>query len=72
MAALTDLPATLTLTLDGYTDLPSGILAAVTTYLDMTERPPRRPLPDRPDLGFARLDVARDPAALAEYRDLYD
>lgn len=65
-------PARVILTLDGYTDLPAGYLAAVTTYLDMTARPTPRPRSPRPDLAFVRLDVARDPAAIATYRALYD
>lgn len=65
-------PSRVTLTLDGYTDLPAGYLAAVTTYLDMTARPARRERAPRPDLTFVRLDVARDPAAIATYRALYD
>lgn len=64
-------PSRVTLTLDGYTDLPPGVIAAVTTYLEMTHRPPPRPAPERPDLSFTRLDVLRDPAALDAYRDLY-
>lgn len=64
-------PAAVALRLDGYTDLPPGLIAAVTTYLEMTAPPPPRPTPERPDLAFCRLDVA-SPAGRAEYRHLYD
>jgi ribosomal protein S18 acetylase RimI-like enzyme len=58
------------LALGGYTDLPPGVIAAVTTYLEMTARPPRRPVAPAPNLTFVRLDP-RAARALAEYRDLY-
>ena len=34
----------------GYFDLPPGRLATLVTFLEMTERPPPRALPPRPDL----------------------
>lgn len=64
------LPLTLTLTLGGYTDLPPGVIAAVTTYLDMSERPPPRPIVAAPGLSLTRLDPGAA-GALRDYRDLY-
>jgi GNAT superfamily N-acetyltransferase len=52
---------------NGYHDLPPGKIAAVTTHLEMRERPPARPAPPRPDLALRRVERA-DPAW---YRDLY-
>lgn len=72
MSGVAAAPSCVTLTLDSYTDLPAGYLAAVTTYLDMTARPAPRLQVPRPDLTFIRLDVTRDPAAIATYRWLYD
>lgn len=62
----------LTLSPDSYTELPPGWLAAAVTYLEMTAPAPPRPAPERPDLRFVRLRPDRDPAALADYRALYD
>lgn len=51
---------------NGYTDLPPGKIAAVVTYLEMTEAPPHpnRPLP----AGLALEAIGGDPA---RYRALY-
>jgi GNAT superfamily N-acetyltransferase len=57
---------TIPLDLDGYTDLPSGKIANVVTYLEMTT-PPDGPRSDRKDLSARKL-VAPD---LAWYRALY-
>jgi GNAT superfamily N-acetyltransferase len=48
------------------TPIPPGHLGAVVTYLEMTERPPLRPLPDLP----LRLERWRDPDP-AKYRLLF-
>ncbi len=42
---------------DGYYDLPKGKIVAVVTYLDMTEKPPARPVPDQPDLTLVRHEA---------------
>lgn len=47
--------ATLTISLDGYTDLPPGKIANVVTYLEMFAPPAPWPEPDRPDLSFRRV-----------------
>ena len=52
---------------NGYYDLPDGKIASVVTYLEMTEPPPARPLPDVPGLALRRVE---DPD-LAWYRDLF-
>lgn len=52
---------------NGYYDLPSGKLAAVVTYLEMTERPEPRPVSERPDLS---LVPARE-RSLAQHRELF-
>jgi GNAT superfamily N-acetyltransferase len=53
---------------DGYHDLPPGKIAAVVTFLEMTEPPPVKPAaPDRPDLTLRRVE--RPDAGW--YRDLY-
>jgi GNAT superfamily N-acetyltransferase len=52
---------------NGYHDLPPGKIAAVTTYLEMREPPPARPVPPRPDLALSRLERAEP----ARYRDLF-
>lgn len=52
---------------DGYYELPPGKVANVTTYLEMTEPPPTRPVPDGPGLTLRRVERAD----LAWYRDLY-
>ncbi len=52
---------------DGYTDVPSGSLATVATFLQMLAPPPTRAVPDLP-----RLELRRDATAdLAAYRDLF-
>jgi GNAT superfamily N-acetyltransferase len=53
------------LNLNGYTDLPPGLVAAIVTYLEMRQKPPTRPID--PPSGFA-LEPLRD---LARYRDLF-
>ena len=53
---------TIALSLDGYTDLPTGKIAAVVTHLEMHQRPPAAAPPDRitlrvmerPDIGWYR------------------
>ena len=52
---------------NGYHELPPGKIAAAVTYLEMTEPPPARPVPDRPDLALRRVENP-DPAW---YRDLF-
>lgn len=52
---------------NGYHDLPPGKIAALVTFLEMTEPPPARSAPDRPDLALRRVERAD----LAWYRDLY-
>ena len=49
------------------TPLPAGHVGAVVTYLEMTERPPLRPLPD----STLRLERWRDPEP-ARYRLLFE
>ena len=44
--------STLSVDLDGYTDLPPGKIANVVTYLEMFARPAALPEPVRPDLAF--------------------
>ncbi|GEO16076.1 GNAT family N-acetyltransferase [Microvirga aerophila] len=58
--------SSVTLNLDGYTDLPQGKVAAIVTYLEMRERPrlPRTPKPD----GWALERLTGD---LDRYRDLF-
>ncbi|MCA6124706.1 GNAT family N-acetyltransferase [Bradyrhizobium sp. WSM 1704] len=51
---------------DGYSDVPSGKIAAVVTHLEMTQPPPRRDDPP----GAWRLGRVEQPA-LDWYRDLY-
>ncbi|MBR0869960.1 GNAT family N-acetyltransferase [Bradyrhizobium tropiciagri] len=51
---------------DGYSDVPTGKIAAVVTHLEMTAPPPRRDDPP----GAWRLRRVEQPA-LAWYRDLY-
>ena len=55
------------LSTDGYHELPPGKIAAVTTYLEMTEPPPPRFVPDTPGLTLRRVERAD----LGWYRDLY-
>jgi GNAT superfamily N-acetyltransferase len=52
---------------NGYHDLPAGKVAAVVTYLEMTERPVARPAPADPALSLRRVENPD----LAWYRDLY-
>jgi GNAT superfamily N-acetyltransferase len=51
---------------DGYSDVPAGKIAAVVTYLEMTERPPLRPDPE----GAWTLRRVPSPD-LDWFRDLY-
>jgi len=51
---------------DGYSDVPSGKIAAVVTHLEMTARPQRR---DDPPGAWALRKV--DAPASGWYRDLY-
>jgi GNAT superfamily N-acetyltransferase len=51
---------------DGYSDIPDGKIAAVTTHLEMTARPTPRPDPAGA-WSLRRIDVP----ALDWYRDLY-
>ena len=52
---------------NGYYALPSGKLAAVVTFLEMTEPPATRSAPERPDLELRRVERP----APDWYRDLY-
>ena len=52
---------------NGYYDLPPGKIASVVTYLEMTEPPAPRPLPDAPELGLRRVGQPD----LGWYRDLF-
>ena len=52
---------------NGYNDVPNGKIAAVVTYLEMTEAPPQRAEPA--GHGFTVERVRRPP--LGWYRDLY-
>ena len=54
------------LSLEGYTPLPPGRIAAVVTYLEMRQRPPARPGPAVPGLALRPFT-----GTLAEYRALY-
>ncbi|WP_243373983.1 GNAT family N-acetyltransferase [Microvirga solisilvae] len=54
------------LNLDGYTDLPSGKIAAVVTYLEMRSPPPLAPVEDQEAWSLQRLNGERD-----RYRKLY-
>lgn len=47
-----------TLDLNGYTDLPGGKIASVTTFLEMTARVPRSAAGVRSDLTLHRVEVA--------------
>jgi GNAT superfamily N-acetyltransferase len=51
---------------DGYSDIPGGKIAAVTTHLEMTARPAPRPDPAG-GWTLRRVDVS----TLEQYRDLY-
>ena len=48
--------STLSISLDGYTDLPPGKIANVVTYLEMTAPPPAAHGQDRPDLVLRQVD----------------
>jgi GNAT superfamily N-acetyltransferase len=52
---------------NGYYDLPPGKIASVVTYLEMTDPPPLRPLPEAPGLALRRVERPD----LAWYRDLF-
>lgn len=52
---------------NGYYDLPSGKIASLVTYLEMTEPPAPRPVPELPGLTLRRVI---DPT-LDWYRDLF-
>jgi GNAT superfamily N-acetyltransferase len=52
---------------DGYSDVPSGKIAAVVTHLEMLARPAFRPTPALPHMAVRRV-LRPD---LAWYRDLY-
>jgi GNAT superfamily N-acetyltransferase len=52
---------------EGYHDVPAGKIAAVVTYLEMWEPPPRQPPPTLPDVSVVR--VAQPSADW--YRNLY-
>jgi GNAT superfamily N-acetyltransferase len=52
---------------NGYYDLPPGKIAAVVTYLEMTERPAPRPVPALPGLSLRRVERPE----LGWYRDLF-
>ena len=52
---------------NGYYDLPAGKIASLVTYLEMTEPPPRRPVPDAPSLGLRRVTAPE----LGWYRRLF-
>ncbi len=63
-------PASLTVALDGVTDLPPGKIATVVTYLSMTSRPPDRPAPQETGLRLERLGAADSARYLAIFRHL--
>jgi GNAT superfamily N-acetyltransferase len=52
---------------NGYHNLPPGKIAAVVTYLEMTQRPLPRPVPAFSGLSLRRVEQPH----LAWYRDLY-
>lgn len=52
---------------DGYYDVPPGKIAAVVTYLEMTEPPPPRAVPPQPGLDLRHVERPD----LAWYRDLH-
>jgi GNAT superfamily N-acetyltransferase len=52
---------------NGYYDLPPGKVAAVVTYLEMTEHPAPRPVPPGQGLSLRRVEKPD----LAWYRDLF-
>ena len=52
---------------NGYYDLPPGKIASLVTYLEMTEPPAPRALPDGPGLALRRVERAK----LDWYRDLF-
>lgn len=53
---------------DGYHPVPDGKLAAVVTSLEMTTRPPTRPMPPAPTLSIATVTAP----TVDWYRDLYE
>ncbi|HWJ74717.1 MAG TPA: GNAT family N-acetyltransferase [Kaistia sp.] len=59
--------ATIPLDLDGYTDLPPGLIANVVTYLELNDRSAGRVAPLPEGLTVRRLEAPD----LAAYRDLY-
>ncbi|SHG76994.1 Protein N-acetyltransferase, RimJ/RimL family [Kaistia soli DSM 19436] len=59
--------ATIPLDLDGYTDLPPGLIANVVTYLQLNDRKAGRVAPLPPGLTVRLLETPD----LAAYRDLY-
>lgn len=58
-------PSPRLLSLDGYTDIPAGKIAAVVTYLEMRGKPP---LTEPPGAGRTLDPIGAD---LARYRDLF-
>ena len=52
---------------NGYYDLPPGKIASLVTYLEMTEPPAPRALPDGPGLALRRVERPK----LDWYRDLF-
>ncbi len=59
------------LNLSGCTDVPSGKMASIVTYLEMTERPPPRPDPTGTDsLGLAPISSGEVERYLSIYRNL--
>jgi GNAT superfamily N-acetyltransferase len=52
---------------NGYYDLPPGKIASVVTYLEVTEPPPARPLPELSGLALRRVERPD----LGWYRDLF-
>lgn len=52
---------------NGYYDVPPGKVAAITTFLEMTEPPPADPVPAPPGIGLRRVAEPE----LGWYRDLY-
>lgn len=52
---------------DGYSDVPSGKIAAVVTHLEMLTRPPLRPAPELPSMAVRKVPKPE----VTWYRDLY-
>ncbi|GAA0775406.1 GNAT family N-acetyltransferase [Roseibium denhamense] len=59
--------STLTLSLDGYTDIPDTKIAVVVTYLEMKARPEQDGVPDLPEVRLERWHNP-DPSA---YKELF-